>query len=264
MTPYIQVCRTDEIPDPGKAVFEVANRLVVVFHLRGEWFCLDDVCTHDGGPLGEGTLDGYGIACPRHGAKFDVRTGMPCGMPATEATSAFEVRIENGLVLVSTEPKAMQNLPTSSPDRSEAPSDTVTADRVASNPTSKTIAPVGAPTDPVTSSTPSAQPIGPVAEDTIRERLKEVIDPELFINIIDLGLIYEVHRQGRPDGKTNVGIEMTMTSPACPAGPQLVAQSKAVVASLEGVGDVEVKVVMDPPWTPDRMTDDARDRLGIF
>lgn len=103
-----------------------------------------------------------------------------------------------------------------------------------------------------------------IAEDVIREKLKDVIDPELFVNIIDLGLVYVVHQQDRDDGKTNVGIEMTMTSPACPAGPQLIAQSKQVVSQLEGVGDVEVKVVLDPPWTPDRMTDDARDKLGIF
>ena len=57
---------------------------------------------------------------------------------------------------------------------------------------------------------------------------------------------------------------MTMTSPACPAGPQLIGNSKQVVSQMEGVGDVEVKIVMDPPWTPDRMTEDARDQLGIF
>jgi metal-sulfur cluster biosynthetic enzyme len=64
--------------------------------------------------------------------------------------------------------------------------------------------------------------------------------------------------------KDNVKIEMTMTSPACPAGPQLIGQSKQVVGALEGVGDVEVKLVMTPPWTPDRMTEEARDQLGIF
>ena len=55
-----------------------------------------------------------------------------------------------------------------------------------------------------------------------------------------------------------------MTSPACPAGPQLIANSKSVISQLEEVGEVEVKVVMEPPWTPDRMTEDARDQLGIF
>ena len=57
---------------------------------------------------------------------------------------------------------------------------------------------------------------------------------------------------------------MTMTSPACPAGPQLIQNSKDAIGRIEGVGQVEVKLVMIPPWTPDRMTEDARDQLGIF
>ena len=102
-----------------------------------------------------------------------------------------------------------------------------------------------------------------LTEDSVREELKQVIDPELFVNIIDLGLVYVVNLS--PAGeKTNVGIEMTMTSPACPAGPQLIQNSKSVVSRMEGVGDVEVKLVMQPPWTPDRMTEEARDQLGIF
>ncbi len=126
----------------------------------------------------------------------------------------------------------------------------------------------------------------PLTEDTVREQLKKVIDPELFVNIVDLGLIYVVDivpcdtttnvstgsDSDRPpsgsepgSGQTfDVNIEMTMTSPMCPAGPQLVAESKQFVGELEQVNHVEVKVVMDPPWSPDRMTDDARDQLGIF
>ena len=103
-----------------------------------------------------------------------------------------------------------------------------------------------------------------VTEEVVREELKKVIDPELFVNIVDLGLIYVVDLVDREDGKQDVKIEMTMTSPMCPAGPQLIANSKQVVGALEDVQDVEVKVVMDPPWTPDRMTEDARDQLGIF
>jgi metal-sulfur cluster biosynthetic enzyme len=103
-----------------------------------------------------------------------------------------------------------------------------------------------------------------IAEDTVREALKTVIDPELFVNIVDLGLIYEIKINETDEGKSNVAINMTMTSPACPAGPQLLGQSKDFVGRLEGVGDVDVRLVMDPPWTPDRMTEDARDQLGIF
>jgi metal-sulfur cluster biosynthetic enzyme len=103
----------------------------------------------------------------------------------------------------------------------------------------------------------------PLTEEAVRESLKQVIDPELFINIIDLGLVYTVVIE--PAGeKENVKIEMTMTSPACPAGPQLIGQSKQFLSALPGVGEVEIKLVMVPPWSPDLMTEDARDQLGIF
>ena len=102
-----------------------------------------------------------------------------------------------------------------------------------------------------------------ITEEAVHEALKQVVDPELFVNVVDLGLIYLVE-MAEVDDKTNVTVEMTMTSPACPAGPQLLSQSKAVVERLEGVGNVEVKMVMTPPWTPDRMTEAARDQLGIF
>ena len=108
----------------------------------------------------------------------------------------------------------------------------------------------------------------PLHEDTVREALKGVIDPELFVNIVDLGLIYGVDvepAESESDQESfNVNITMTMTSPMCPAGPQLVADCKQKAGELENVSEVDVKVVMDPPWTQDMMTDDARDQLGIF
>ncbi|MBA4018816.1 MAG: hypothetical protein C0483_16735 [Pirellula sp.] len=103
-----------------------------------------------------------------------------------------------------------------------------------------------------------------LSEDSIREALKQVIDPELFVNIVDLGLIYGVTLHEEAVGKAKIAIDMTMTSPACPAGPQLIQNSKDVVGRLPGVDGVEVKLVMIPPWTPDRMTEAARDQLGIF
>ena len=102
-----------------------------------------------------------------------------------------------------------------------------------------------------------------VTEEAAREALKQVIDPELFVNVVDLGLIYLIEVQEAGD-KTDVKIEMTLTSPACPAGPQLISQAQQVLGALEGVGNVEVKMVMVPPWSPDRMTEEARDQLGIF
>jgi metal-sulfur cluster biosynthetic enzyme len=102
-----------------------------------------------------------------------------------------------------------------------------------------------------------------IAEDTVREALKVVIDPELFVDVVELGLIYGIEIE-EVEGKSNVTVSMTMTSPACPAGPQLLGGCKSAAEGLDGVGEVQVKLVMDPPWSPDRMTEDARDQLGIF
>ncbi len=104
----------------------------------------------------------------------------------------------------------------------------------------------------------------PISEDAIYAVLQQVHDPELLINIVDLGLIYQVALT-ESGGKSDVHVKMTMTSPACPAAPQLVQEVKEVVGGLgEEVGDVSVEVVMSPPWTPDRMTEEARDELGMY
>jgi len=91
------------------------------------------------------------------------------------------------------------------------------------------------------------------------DALREVIDPELMINIVDLGLVYSINHTDR-----KVLVEMTLTSPACPAGPQIISQAKMSLEKVSGVDVAEIKLTMSPPWTPDRMTDDARDQLGIF
>jgi metal-sulfur cluster biosynthetic enzyme len=96
-------------------------------------------------------------------------------------------------------------------------------------------------------------------EAALLEALKDVIDPELMINIVDLGLIYAIE-----DDEGKVSVDMTLTSPACPAGPQLMQQAKMALEKLEDVSEAEIKLVMAPPWSPERMTDDARDHLGIF
>lgn len=97
-------------------------------------------------------------------------------------------------------------------------------------------------------------------EEQMIEALRGVIDPELFINIVDLGLVYTIN-QG-DDGL--VQVEMTLTSPSCPAGPQIVHQAKTALEQLPGIKEAKIRLVMSPPWTPARMTDDARDKLGIF
>ena len=97
-------------------------------------------------------------------------------------------------------------------------------------------------------------------EAAMLDALKEVIDPELFVNIVDLGLVYELTQE--EEGK--VKVEMTLTSPACPAGPQIISQAKAALEKFDDVEEAEIQLTMSPPWTPERMTDDARDQLGIF
>jgi 3-phenylpropionate/trans-cinnamate dioxygenase ferredoxin component len=100
MSDFVRVAKATDIPDPGRELVELDERLVVLIHTAGHFYAMDDVCTHDGGPLGEGELDGNAIACPRHGAKFDVRDGRALTMPATRPTTVHEVKVENGDVLV--------------------------------------------------------------------------------------------------------------------------------------------------------------------
>ena len=93
----------------------------------------------------------------------------------------------------------------------------------------------------------------------ILDALRTVKDPELNVNIVDLGLVYTI--QTHDDV---VDVEMTLTTPACPAGPEILRNAVSAVEKLEGVASANVKLVMSPPWSPDRMSDDARDQLGIF
>lgn len=97
---FQHVANLTEIPDPGRLVVEIDDQLVVLLRVSGEVFAIDDVCTHDGGPLSEGELDDHTIACPRHGAKFDIRTGAALTMPATRPTKVHDVKIEGDDVFV--------------------------------------------------------------------------------------------------------------------------------------------------------------------
>ena len=103
----------------------------------------------------------------------------------------------------------------------------------------------------------------PIAEESIYEALRQVRDPELMVNVVDLGLIYEVKVTDLGE-KSKVNVKMSMTSPACPFAPQMVQEVKDVLGNLEEVGEVEVQVTLSPPWTPDRMTEEARDELGLY
>ncbi len=102
MPEFVPVAKVTEATDPGKMLVEIDDRLIVLFHVGGKFYALDDICTHDGGPLSEGTLDSKActIACPRHGAKFDIRSGAALTMPATQATQSHEVKVVGDEIFV--------------------------------------------------------------------------------------------------------------------------------------------------------------------
>ena len=102
-----------------------------------------------------------------------------------------------------------------------------------------------------------------VKESDVMQSLGLVEDPEMKMSVTELGLIYAIRIEQQDEG-THAEIDMTLTSPACPAGPQIVQQAKMALERLHLVEEAEIKLVMTPPWTPERMTDEARDHLGIF
>ncbi len=96
-------------------------------------------------------------------------------------------------------------------------------------------------------------------QSVVLDALKTVTDPEIGVNVVDLGLIYTIEVVER-----TVNVEMTLTTPACPAAPQILSDATNAIEALESVDKANVKLVMDPPWSTDRMSEDAKDELGIF
>ncbi len=100
MSKFVKVATVDEIPANSKKTVEVDGVEIVVVNVDGAFYALEDVCTHDGGPLGEGRLEGCQLVCPRHGARFDVRTGAALTMPAVEPAPTYAVRVEGNAILI--------------------------------------------------------------------------------------------------------------------------------------------------------------------
>jgi metal-sulfur cluster biosynthetic enzyme len=95
-------------------------------------------------------------------------------------------------------------------------------------------------------------------EETVRSALREVIDPELGCNIVDLGLIYGIQIEG-----ADVAVQMTLTTPGCPMHESIARGATAAIEQMPGVGTVDVQLVWHPPWSPEKMTDAGRQALGI-
>ncbi|HXL07675.1 MAG TPA: metal-sulfur cluster assembly factor [Gemmatimonadales bacterium] len=97
-----------------------------------------------------------------------------------------------------------------------------------------------------------------LTEEVVRQALRQVKDPELDMNIIDLGLVYDVEVAGG-----DVRVNMTLTSPGCPAGPMITNDAYRVLRGLEGVTDVDIEIVWEPYWTPERMDPKVRALMGL-
>lgn len=103
----------------------------------------------------------------------------------------------------------------------------------------------------------------PVTEQDVLSALKSCYDPEIPVNIVDLGLIYGVNFAPTTDDKQDVTVDMTLTAPGCPEHVNISAQVKSRLEQLPGIRNAQVNVVWTPPWTPERLSPDARRQLGI-
>lgn len=97
-----------------------------------------------------------------------------------------------------------------------------------------------------------------VTEEQIRKELRSVKDPELNLNIMDIGLVYDVEVDGG-----NVDVKMTLTSPGCPAGPEILGDAERVIKAMDGVEKVNIELVWEPYWTPERIDPKVRAFLGF-
>jgi 3-phenylpropionate/trans-cinnamate dioxygenase ferredoxin subunit len=101
MSDFIKVATLAEIPVNGTKLVEVDDVRVALFNLNGELYAIEDICTHDGGPLVEGEIvNDCQVECPRHGARFDIRTGAAVSFPAFQPTTTYEVRLDGNDVLI--------------------------------------------------------------------------------------------------------------------------------------------------------------------
>jgi nitrite reductase/ring-hydroxylating ferredoxin subunit/metal-sulfur cluster biosynthetic enzyme len=243
MSKYVKVATVTDIPPGHKKVVEVEGTLIVLVNLGGKIYAIEDVCTHDGGPLGEGKLEGGELVCPRHGARFDVRTGAATRLPAFEPAPTYEVRVEGEDVLVHP-PQfgGFRHFSERQPDEEEP-------------------APAAPPASPPRPGIAPA-PIDQTSADAVREVIRQnVYDPEIGLNIVDLGLVYDIQV---PEGKT-VEIKMTLTSPGCPIGPQIIGGVQSCIQrAFPDLDAINVHIVWEPLWGPERMSQEAKDQLGFF
>lgn len=118
--------------------------------------------------------------------------------------------------------------------------------------------PSAAATPEATEPTEAAPSASGITEDKVKLALRRVKDPELNLNILDLGLIYAINVEG-----ADISIDMSLTSPGCPSGPEIMSEAEQQLKAMPGVGNVAMNLVWSPPWTPDRIEPRVRAYLGF-
>ena len=97
---YFEIIPASELPNGERLFIEIEGNSLVIFNIAGQFFAIADICSHDGGPLGEGDLEGFNVICPRHGAEFDVRTGKVVQLPAVDDIPAYPVQVRDGTIFI--------------------------------------------------------------------------------------------------------------------------------------------------------------------
>lgn len=95
---FVQIVPLEQLPNGERLFIEVEGRPIVIFNLAGKMFAIGDVCTHDNGPVGDGEIEENEIICPRHGGRFDIRTGKATSLPAVVDIPSYPVRMVNGMI----------------------------------------------------------------------------------------------------------------------------------------------------------------------
>ena len=274
---FMTVALVGEIPEGGAKVVRVDGDRVAVFHVGGAYYALADLCTHDGGELADGLLEGFVIECARHGARFDIRTGAALALPATAAVPMHAVRVIGDEIQVACETceekKAAQaavdaarpaanaaraaaadeqpamNPHTGEPAHADSPGGQPSVRRAVSSPAAGEAGAAAAASAAARGPAPSgAAPAPSQQQFAIRAALETVMDPEIELSVIDLGLVREIVIE---PGRTL--IRMLLTTPFCPYAPQLTQDVKQAAQSVVDQ-PCEVEILPDA-WSPEMMPD---------